>query len=130
MAFLLDTHSFLWFVEGSSLLSVKARETIEANEGNQISIASIWEISIKASLGKLIIKGDFNSVLEDIINNNISILPISFSNTNTLFNLPFYHRDPFDRMIISQAIDENMNIISRDEIFDVYLSGKNLKRIW
>src|SRR4051812_12347444 len=99
MPYLLDTYSFLWFVNASNSLSTKARTLIESSSNNYLSIVSIWEISIKASLGKLTINGSFDSVLTDITDNYISVLPITFNDTNTLFNLPFHHRDPFDRMI-------------------------------
>jgi len=129
MPYLLDTHSFLWFVSASNSLSTKARTLIESSSNNYLSIASIWEISIKASLGKLTINGNFDSVLTDITDNYISILPITFNDTNTLFSLPFHHRDPFDRMIISQAINSGMDI-GKDPVFDIYLATQAIKRVW
>jgi PIN domain nuclease of toxin-antitoxin system len=62
--------------------------------------------------------------------NYISILPITFSDTTILFSLPFHHRDPFDRMIISQAISFKMDIISKDSIFDLYLTTESIERVW
>jgi len=82
MAYLLDTHAFLWFVSDPKQLSKAAADLIQ-NGSNEIflSIASLWEISIKTALRKLEIKGDYKSVIEDVIENSIEILPISFAHT-------------------------------------------------
>jgi len=131
MKYLIDTHIFIWFVTGSKLFSPTAKRLI-LNENNQIfiSIASLWEISIKTSIGKLDISRNYEDVIDDLNNNSIEILPIDFAHTVENNKLPFYHRDPFDRIIISQAIVENLDFISSDEIFDDYLKGKSIKRIW
>ncbi len=131
MRYLIDTHVFLWFVSNAKELSKTAKKTIE--DGNNeifISIASLWEISIKTSLGKLSIKGKYESVIDDLNDNAIQILPINFAHTVEQNRLPFHHRDPFDRIIISQAIVENLNFISIDAAFDNYLIGRSIKRIW
>ncbi len=131
MKLLLDTHTFLWFIAGHKNLSSIAREKIENIESeNFISIASLWEISIKTALGKLAIKGKYESVIDDVRNNGFLILPISFEHTVVQNKLPFYHRDPFDRIIISQAIEEKMAVLSKDKNFDAYFSEKSIKRIW
>jgi PIN domain nuclease of toxin-antitoxin system len=131
MHLLLDTHAFLWYISGSKELSSNAKNIINSPENELlISIASIWEISIKYSLGKLKIHGSFDSIAEDINQNAIEIVPISFIHTKILTKLPFYHRDPFDRLIASQAIEEDCNLISKDAIFDIYLSDKEINRIW
>lgn len=131
MKFLIDTHTFLWFVSGSAELSQVAREHIENGYHDiYISIASLWEISIKSAIGRLPILGEYETVIDDVINNEIEILPINFSHTLTQYKLPFYHRDPFDRIIVSQAIIENMNLISCDTVFDIYLENRSIKRIW
>lgn len=116
MNLLLDTHALIWFLNGDETLSDKAREAIE-REGNQnfISIASIWEIAIKLSLGKIEIENGFNNFLKLIESNGFEILPISFPHLMILSELDFLHRDPFDRLIIAQAISEEMNIITKDE---------------
>ncbi len=131
MQFLIDTHVFLWFVSNAKNLSQTARTLIE-NGQNEIfiSIASLWEISIKTALGKLSINGKYETVIDDVNDNSIQILPINFAHTVEQNRLPFHHRDPFDRIIVSQAIVENMNFISADAIFDDYLKGKSIKRIW
>ncbi len=131
MRYLLDTHTFLWFNEGSSELSKEAKEII-LNSDNEIfiSIASLWEISIKTAIGKLEIKGDYELILEDVVENNITILPINFAHTVSQNKLEFYHRDPFDRIIAAQSIVEKIDLISRDKIFDDYFSTFSCKRIW
>jgi|WetSurMetagenome_2_1015567.scaffolds.fasta_scaffold132890_2 PIN domain nuclease of toxin-antitoxin system len=131
MKYLLDTHAFLWFVSGSTELNSSIINLIKNPNNNFfISIASLWEISIKTSLNKLNISGSYSSVIDDVVENNIEILPINFMHTVVQNKLPFHHRDPFDRMLISQAIVENMPIISRDSIFDRYLENKSIQRIW
>jgi PIN domain nuclease of toxin-antitoxin system len=131
MTFLIDTQTFLWFITGSLELSEKAKELIE-NDNNDIfiSIASLWEISIKTAIGKLQILNNYDTVINDVTENDISILPINFVHTVIQNKLPFHHKAPFDRLIVSQAIAEEMSLISRDEIFDIYLKDKRVKRIW
>ena len=131
MQYLIDTHTFLWFVANAKELSKVAKRLIE-DPANDIfiSIASLWEISIKNSLGKLAINGKYESVADDLTDNSIEILPINFAHTVQQNCLPFHHRDPFDRIIISQAIVENVDFISADIIFDDYLRGLSVKRIW
>ena len=121
MANLLDTYTFIWFVEGDARLSQGAKQVIEKNGvDNYLSIASLWEIAIKISLGKLELKSPFSRILEEIVKNGFNLLPISFEDTLTLSTLPFYHRDPFDRIIISQCISRNMVVLSKDQAFDRY----------
>jgi PIN domain nuclease of toxin-antitoxin system len=131
MQYLIDTHVFLWFVSNAKELSKTAKTLIE-DEQNEIfiSIASLWEISIKTALGKLIINGNYESVIDDLTDNSIEILPVNFAHTVEQNHLLFYHRDPFDRIIVSQAIVEHLNFISADAVFDNYLKGKSIKRIW
>ena len=131
MQLLIDTHVFLWFVGNAKELSKTAKNTIE-NGQNEIfiSIASLWEISIKTALGKLTINGKYESVIDDLNDNSIQILPINFAHTIEQNRLPFHHRDPFDRIIVSQAIVENMDLISADTTFDDYVTGTKIKRIW
>jgi PIN domain nuclease of toxin-antitoxin system len=131
MRYLIDTCTFLWFNEGSKDLSILAQQIIkDKNNEIVISIASLWEISIKAALKKLDIKGDYSLIIEDVTVNNIEILSINFAHTVIQYQLPFHHRDPFDRIIIAQAIAEDLSIISSDAIFDSYLTGTSVQRIW
>lgn len=131
MNYLMDTHTFLWFNSGAMDLSENAKTLIKNQEHQAfISMASLWEISIKNSLSKLDLKDGYAGVLNYIEENNFAILPIRFEHTLIQNALPFHHRDPFDRMIIAQAITENMDIIGMDKEFDNYLTDKSIKRIW
>lgn len=118
---LLDTHTLLWFVEGDERLSVSAKKAIEdANASNFVSIASLWEIAIKVSLGKLELKAPFSKIETQIIENGFQVLPVTFKDTVVLSTLPFHHRDPFDRIIISQCISEERAVLSKDRFFKEY----------
>lgn len=121
MKLLLDTHTFIWFVNGDTQLSQKAKEFI-LNKSNQnyVSIASIWEMAIKVSLGKLKINRPFKDTLTQIEDNGFELLPIVFDHTLVLTLLEFHHRDPFDRVLIAQAKSEDMSIITRDDQFSHY----------
>lgn len=127
MDLLLDTHVFLWFINGENQLPDKVvKQIVDKNNHCFVSIASIWEIVIKLSIDKLEIHGGFDTIEDFLDNNDIEILPISFSHTKRLLKLPNLHRDPFDRMIISQALVEKMPVISKDNFFKDY----NIKVIW
>ena len=131
MRYLLDSHTFLWYISGSGELSSKAKSIFdEENNDLFISIASLWEISIKYGLGKLEIKGNFESIADDLTENDIEILPINFVHTKALTTLPLYHKDPFDRILVVQALSENIDMVSKDEIFDQYFKGEATGRIW
>lgn len=128
MKHLLDTHTFLWFVSDSPKLSEKARNLIiDPTNDFYVSLASLWEISIKVSIGKLELKGDYRSVIDDVTSNDFILLPINFAHTVCLSSLPFLHRDPFDRMLIAQAITERLPMVGKDKVFDRY---EGIERIW
>jgi PIN domain nuclease of toxin-antitoxin system len=121
MNLLLDTHTFLWFINADTQLPFKDVELIsDLSNIRYVSIASIWEIVIKFSLNKLEIIGGFNTIENFLENNDIEVLPINFSHTKQLLTLPYHHNDPFDRIIISQAISENLHVITKDEFFKLY----------
>ncbi len=121
MKIILDTHTFLWFVNDSPELSNSAAELIESDVDLWISIASLWEISIKVNLNKLDLPDDFDRFIpHQIAVNGIEILPINLQHLIALTKLPLHHRDPFDRILIAQAIAENVPIISIDKKFDLY----------
>ena len=127
MNYLLDTHALIWFLNGDKDLSTKARKAIESSDSvNFISIASLWEIAIKISLERLELKMPFATLSEEIFNNNFQILPIVFEDILILSKLKFYHKDPFDRILISQAINNNFILISKDKNFDSY----KVKLLW
>lgn len=121
MNLLLDTHALIWFTEGNDKLSLTAKKQIEdENNSKAISIASLWEIVIKASRAKLGIEKSFVEINQFLSINNIDVLDIKIGHLDTLLELPHHHGDPFDRLIISQAISENLTIISADQHFKAY----------
>jgi len=128
MKLLLDTHAFLWFITDDPALSSEAKSLIE-NPDNDVflSVASLWEMAIKVSIGKLTIKQPFDVFMtEQIRLNSISLLNISIDHVNLITSLPFHHRDPFDRLLIAQAMAEQLSLVSADVIFDSY----DIKRLW
>lgn len=121
MRLLLDTHTFIWFMNGDDLLPKTIITDIQNTENECfISIASIWEIAIKISLNKLELKSSFNHISKILSDNEIEVLPIKFDEIQKLIQLPFHHRDPFDRIIVCQAIHMNLTILSKDEYFKYY----------
>lgn len=117
MKYLLDTHAFLWFVTDDNRLSSKAKSIIQ-NSNNEIhfSAASAWEISIKAKLGRLKLRGDLESfIIEQLAENSFGPLAITVSHSLYTEKLPQIHKDPFDRIMISQSKVENMVMITRDK---------------
>lgn len=127
MKVLLDTHALIWFLNGDNQLPEKVKALIEDTETKCfISIASIWEIGIKISLDKLKINGEFEDIPSILNKYEIGILPISIKHIQKLIKLKFHHRDPFDRIIISQAFVEKFSIITKDENFNKY----KVKTLW
>jgi PIN domain nuclease of toxin-antitoxin system len=122
MKVLLDTHIFLWFIMGDSQLSVSARKAIEDPANTKyLSAASAWEIAIKTSLGKLKLLEPFDVLVpREIANNGFNYLPIELSHVALITSLPFHHRDPFDRMIVAQAMAERMLLVSSDGMLEQY----------
>lgn len=119
--FLLDTHTLLWYFNKSGELSDKSFQLI-SNPQNQVfvSIASYWEMTIKSSLGKLQVPDLIENLISNAENANIETLGISPKHLSILNSLPFHHKDPFDRLIISQAISDGFSIIGRDKEFENY----------
>ncbi len=122
MKYLLDTHTLIWFLTGDKKLSDKARGLIDNPDNRKfLSIASLWEIAIKVSLGKLTLNKPFERLFPEQLHfNRIEILDITVDNLIKLTTLPFHHRDPFDRLIIAQALVEGLPVIGADVIFDAY----------
>jgi PIN domain nuclease of toxin-antitoxin system len=128
VTFLLDTHAFLWFVLNDSKLSLSAKTTIEVGS-NQILVspANYWEIAIKISCGKYRLHDTFEAFWEKGMNENqITVLPITLNHTAQLLDMPFHHKDPFDRLLIAQALAEGIPLVSSDTRFDAY----GVQRIW
>ena len=115
-----DTHAFIWFISGDKKLSKTARKAIEKADTLYLSVASIWEMAIKISLGKLELGQPFDKIHEEIVNNGFELLDVNFQHALVLSELPFHHKDPFDRMILAQAITEKIPIISIDQYFQNY----------
>ena len=118
MRLLLDSHAFLWWSEASSALSPTARNAI-ADPANEtlISIAGLWELIIKASLGKLALPDDLETMA---ISQGFSVLSISFTHLRRFAALPWHHKDPFDRMMIAQSLAEGIPIATADRRFAAY----------
>ncbi|HEX8597719.1 MAG TPA: type II toxin-antitoxin system VapC family toxin [Chloroflexia bacterium] len=122
MRLLLDTHTFIWWDSEPVRLSSRALALCE-DPSNTIllSVASVWEMQIKAQLGKL----KLTLRLADIIasqqqTHNVEVLPVNLSHVLALENLPEHHKDPFDRILISQALVEGATLVSRDKVFEQY----------
>lgn len=128
MKLLLDTHTFLWFIGGSSELSSHAREVIEEEENDRyLSVASLWEMAIKVSIGKLEVPLPFTRLVQQHVRGNaIEVLQIEPEHLDEQRRMSFHHRDPFDRLIIAQAIVEEMPVISRDDAFEDY----SVRLVW
>jgi len=128
MRVLLDTHAFLWWVEDAPALSKRARTAI-ADPGNEclLSLASCWEMAIKLSLGKLRLPGAIERFIpEQLAANAFHQLEIGFRHVARVADLPFHHRDPFDRLLAAQALEERCAIVSADLMFRKY----GVRRIW
>jgi PIN domain nuclease of toxin-antitoxin system len=126
--FLLDTHALLWFLLNDSQLCGNAKSII-ADSSNDVLVspASYWEIAIKISLGKYRLDQPFADFIEqELTINKFSVLPITLQHAEIICTLPFHHRDPFDRLIIAQAIVENIPVLSYDTKFDKY----SITRLW
>jgi PIN domain nuclease of toxin-antitoxin system len=122
MNLLLDTHIFLWFVNDDPRLSDPLKDLIE-NENNfsYLSIASLWEMSIKYNLGKLTLAPSYEEFVErEVRGSSIILLNIELEHLRINASLPFHHRDPFDRIIIAQAMAENLPIMTVDSAFNQY----------
>lgn len=128
MKVLLDTHAFLWFIAGDTELGSYARQLIEEpNNERYLSVASVWEITIKSSLGRLTVPTPPSSLLRDHVwANGINLLAIRPEHFNELHRLPYHHKDPFDRLLIAQAIQEGMILLTKDHVFGDY----NVRVAW
>jgi PIN domain nuclease of toxin-antitoxin system len=117
---LLDTHAFIWYSEDDSKLPASIKTEIETADRVCISIASLWEIAIKLSIGKLSLRSNYESIESSLEPAGIGLLPISFTDTVRVMNLPLHHRDPFDRILIAQAINNSLTLVSCDAAFTAY----------
>jgi PIN domain nuclease of toxin-antitoxin system len=128
MRVLIDTHVFIWWTnEPTRLSAVTYNLLIDPTTTAFISLASIWEMQIKLTLGKLGFETTLSALVEDEINRNrFELMPIELSHIYAVGSLPLHHRDPFDRLLIAQSQTENLAILSIDEVFDAY----GVNRVW
>lgn len=134
MKLLLDTHTFIWFIEGNPLLSERAKSLIEDVENERLlSMVSLWEMAIKLSRGKLYLAIPFRDLIaQQLSMNDIGLLNIKTAHVEMVSTLPFFridneeHKDPFDRLIIAQSMTENVPVVSVDGKFDTY----QVERLW
>jgi PIN domain nuclease of toxin-antitoxin system len=112
---LLDTHTFLWWDAGT--LPAKVARRIRAAAEVRVSAASAWEVAIKAALGKIVVKGSFAEAVGDY---GFDELPVGFAHAELVRTLPPLHRDPFDRILVAQAIVEGLTIVTRDPLVEAY----------
>lgn len=121
MKILIDTHIFLWFILEDDRLNFKLFDLLEADHDVFISVASLWEIAIKSSINKFQLPEPFHPFIQEQVKiNDFEILEINYDHLNLVAKLDFYHRDPFDRLMISQAIVEEMPVVSLDSQFKQY----------
>ncbi|WP_194775715.1 type II toxin-antitoxin system VapC family toxin [Pararhodonellum marinum] len=115
MKYLIDTHILLWYIVGDKRINNETKSKIE-NKANQIflSNASIWEIAIKLSIGRLKLNGSLDDLKEYLDRKGFKLLEYDFDDLELLLRLPFYHQDPFDRLIIAQAKSKSLEIITND----------------
>jgi PIN domain nuclease of toxin-antitoxin system len=128
MNILLDSQAVIWYVDQDHLLSSTAHSAI-TDPGNdlQVSAASIWEIAIKVGLGKLSLSLPYRQWMTKVMNDlELSILPVTVEYADVQSSLPYHHGDPFDRLMVAQALTDKIPIVSSDSVFDSY----GVKRLW
>jgi len=126
MKYLLDTHAFLWAASDPSKLSPRAAEACTNGE-LWLSVASVWEIAIKVQIGRLPIPDSLRDFVErNLRAGQIEVLPIHNRHAYRVGEFPLYHRDPFDRMLAAQSLEEGLPLISRDPLFAPY----PIERVW
>lgn len=128
MRLLLDTHTFLWFVEDSPKLSVDMRVLLEDDTNDLfLSVGSLWEMGIKVSTGKLAFDAPFEVLLPQLLSlNRMILLDIAVSHILVISSLRFHHKDPFDRLLVAQSLIEQIPIVSIDPTLDAY----GITRLW
>ena len=127
MNLLLDTHAFLWFVTGDQRLSTRARQAMETADAEMfLSAASIWEMAIKSSLGRLTLPLPLDEYIAEKLIQGVRVLPVDWTHAAAVEKMPFHHRDPFDRLLIAQATAENLPLVSADPELRAY----KVKLIW
>lgn len=122
MRLLLDTHTFIWFIQDDPALSEAALRMIEdADYQILLSIVSVWELGIKVSLRKINLPAPYDHFIDrQLLENDIQVLPLSIAEIGYLSTLPFHHRDPFDRALVAQSMVNSIPLISADQTLDRY----------
>lgn len=121
MNLLLDTHTFIWYFQSDQRLSPAMADMLEDVDNRlYLSIVSLWEIAINLNIGKLTLQVPFSNLPELLERFLIETLPIEFTDAAQYLSLPLHHRDPFDRMLIAQAMTNSLAIASADAAFDAY----------
>lgn len=121
MDFLIDTQILIWYYEGNASIPGKAKTVIsEPANGRFVSMATLWEMAIKVGIGKLMLSLPLEDFCTKILEDDITVLPIAAKHILPIATLPHFHRDPFDRLIISQAMVEGLEVITSDVHFKDY----------
>ena len=127
MKLLLDTHALLWFQSGDRRLSRSARRAIEAEDAELVvSAATVWEMAIKASLGRLRLSDPVDAYVAEKVSQGYRLLSVSWAHAAKVEGLPWHHRDPFDRLLAAQALAEGYPLVTRDRVFRKY----GVKVVW
>jgi PIN domain nuclease of toxin-antitoxin system len=121
MRYLLDTHSLLWLATNSSHLSTQASNIIgDVNNSGCFSTISLWELGIKASIGKLILPSTPQQLEERATDEGLRSIPLTSGIVSRMMTLPWHHKDPFDRIIVATALEEGLTLISKDDLLRHY----------
>lgn len=121
MNLLIDTHALIWFVAGDRRLGKAARAAMEHDRARlHISAVSVWELVIKAARGRIDLRFPVQRYLADRLDEGYAVLRVEGTHAAAVEHLPFHHQDPFDRLLVAQALSERMPIVTRDRVFKKY----------
>jgi PIN domain nuclease of toxin-antitoxin system len=121
MNLLIDTHVFLWWDSQPEKIPTGTLSVLEDPDNIVwLSLVSIWEVQIKTQMGKLVLNNSLDNLVQQQQQNGIQLLPIKLNHILALQPLPYYHKDPFDRLLIAQSIAENLTCVSADSVFKQY----------